>query len=769
MDVLYFKSSDSHVQIKIATNDIRHPWHRFLGRVKRGTAFTYCDYKSTQEGWLNLVDFDNFAPELDEERAIQGVEWKNLPPVMYETCDYGISIRFCGIEGTPILVHKLKDVSEKFSYSKIDSHNGFLVGALNFVNEPGIFALSYRYKPIDKNWRTETLYLPIVSPKLDVKNDSVRIMQEINSEYNELVFLYLTKTFHNFSCKGRSENNIVWLSIFRSIIQGYIGSIEFIVNKPHMRTHTQVRYSHADRIKHWTPLMEERYSLSEKEHNLDETLFRHEIAENTSNTRENRFVKYTLESISTRLKHILKTILVQESKNITNEERDELNSYERKLKSFQYNRLFRTIHGENMREESIVMQKRTGYAQVYRYWLMLRRGIELYEGNNSIGTRPVWELYELWCFLKLRQMVAEILGINLKTDFDRYTENKDTMLNPFTDSKTEHRINYKNSLGEDIVELLYQHTFARSNKDNMHSATTINRPDFVLHIKKPDVQHPEKQMVLTYLFDAKYRVLDDEKMNKDDVDENILLGNAADYPQTDDINQMHRYRDAIYYGEKRGQYSSKEIIGGYILFAGRGDDESLRKRYYWKSIETVNIGAFPLLPNMEHPELEGTLLREHLQKILLNKSAYEHIKESIPQKGLFYTSRMESDENVYVGMVKESNPMYTDFKNRKAVQYYTGENDFPNSLDIQQIRFFLPLIKGKIHGLYKVISVNVARKSEKNLYNDNASDGVRIFLNLGEYIPLGDIEVVTHNLLHNAEIYSYNNIQKKYKAFLDLM
>ena len=58
--------------------------------------------------------------------------------------------------------------------------------------------------------------------------------------------------------------------------------------------------------------------------------------------------------------------------------------------------LLRRLKAEPLRTESLVLQKRTGYAQVYRYWIMLQKGIELFNGSTHIGVRPIWELYELW-------------------------------------------------------------------------------------------------------------------------------------------------------------------------------------------------------------------------------------------------------------------------------------------------------------------------------------------------------------------------------------
>lgn len=242
-------------------------------------------------------------------------------------------------------------------------------------------------------------------------------------------------------------------------------------------------------------------------------------------------------------------------------------------------------------------------------------------------------------------MVAKILGLHFG-NIEEISENPMPMIEPFTENKQEHTVFYHS--GDDLIKLHYQHTYNRSSGD-VHTATTDNRPDIVLTIRKPD------GFELTYLFDAKYRVSDDNEFTKEDKEEINEL-RAADYPPSDAINQMHRYRDAIYYGEKQQnvqQHSAKEIIGGYILFPGRGDDVAVRNRYFYKSIETVNIGAFPLLPDHKDPENEGSLLYEHLTKILTEQSAYEQIRDSIPQHGLVYSrSVAESNDIVLVGYFK---------------------------------------------------------------------------------------------------------------------
>lgn len=646
MEVLSFKSTNVEISAKTAA-DMATCWHRFRARVGN-KADTYCDYRSTLSGSLELASYyDKIAPHPVGEPDSN--EWINQVPVFYETATYNISIYFTNIDGAPRIRHKLKEVTDLFSAIKVEDHKWLLSAPLSFVNEPGIFDLTFRYKPNDSAERTDTFSFRVVSPKLDTKDDYNHILAEINAQYNEIIYQYLTLTLQNLQRGGKSNNDVIWLSIFRNIAKDYEKWVRYIVNKPHLRQSREVRYDRADRIKRWSPLMAEKYNEVKEEGRLDREYFRHEEIIHTHNTRENRFVKFTLDRIGKRIASIVATIKVKnerakEADKITESELAELDGYVSSIRRLANSSLFRNLHGEPLRSESMVLQKRTGYAQVYKYWLLLQKGIELFEGANAIGVRPIWELYELWCFLKMRQMVADILGLSFDNP-DEITERPMPMIKPFEDNNQEHTVFYNCADGSK-ARLHYQHTYSRRTGE-VHTATTENRPDIVLTIVKPD------GFELTYLFDAKYRLLDDNRLNQEDREElNAFQG--ADTPPADAINQMHRYRDAIYYGSDRQTHAAKEIIGGYVLFPGRGDNESIRQRFFYKSIETVNIGAFPLLPDASDPSNEGSLLYEFLTKILTAPLAIDHIKNAIPQKGLKYqpSEKPSSEELVLVGYYK---------------------------------------------------------------------------------------------------------------------
>ena len=205
MDALKFADKAGNVEITITTRSIQNSLRRLKSRVGEDAAMHYCDYRSSAEGMLQLAG----VPALPECK-----EWKALPPVMFETCQYNITLHFTDIEGEPRIIHTQKDVAEAYQWYAAGS-GGFLMAALDFLNEPGIFRLQYAYKPKGLTERLAWIEFRVVSPKLDTKRDLMHMMSMINAEYENLVFKYLTKTFQSLSLSSRQSNEMIWLSIFK--------------------------------------------------------------------------------------------------------------------------------------------------------------------------------------------------------------------------------------------------------------------------------------------------------------------------------------------------------------------------------------------------------------------------------------------------------------------------------------------------------------------------------------------------------------------------
>ncbi len=667
-EVLRFVHPDYEVIVR--TQDISYSWERFEGRINH-TRITnpelvepdkYCRYTSKDSCKLCL--YNPIAGCKTDDKVVvkfpESKEWDNLWPVIFETCKYQVRLLFHGLdkESMPEIRHVRKDVEDSFFYD--EELNGrdekSLTGELDFINEPGVFKLDFSYQ---KNGIRKEAYVTfdVVSPKLDTKNDYKSLLREVNKEYEDVIYRYLSITLQQFA-RGRLNSDATWMAAFQSVVDDYIKNVKRVIQNPHSQIAIYRTSRKAEQIKFWTPTMEERYGEVKKEGKLEECYFDYNEVRSTQNTMENRFVKHTLQTIGKRLSTVITTILNATQEEFSERHRQMWKDYQTSLYKLAKHPFFKSIERfDGMAQESLVLQNRTGYQQIYKDWLKLKRGIDFYNGAANIGTLQIWEIYELWCFIKMKKLVAEVLGIDKgKPSHEQLiTEPKGTLLNPFEKSSSEHVVEYHYPKAEetdtderkaeltahegDVVTLHYQHTFSRSSgKDEygmgINTATTEQRPDIVLNIRKAS-----GEVVLTYLYDAKYRVINDKKLDADfeeqDMSENMAM-RGGDYPPTDAVNQMHRYRDAIYYSKEHEPYRSKEIIGGYILFPGRGDDEYVKKRYYSASVESVNIGAFPLLPN------SYSLLKKHLEDILMKYASSEmHVAKAKPQRTLAYVTEEE--------------------------------------------------------------------------------------------------------------------------------
>ena len=638
MDVLRLEcphdSGDLDFRLIVSTATIEYAWERFERRVKDRSA-CYCEYRSLREGRLSLLNPWKMTDGLMELNSdVLQTEWREKHPVLFETCEYQFAVEFFHLHDTsdikhlPRVRHRIKSVGEGFKFYPNGNHSGILVGSIDFLNSPGKFSFAFEYRDEDNHVVSEHIEMYVASPKLDTKNDLQQIIALINQEYENYVFDYLTLTFSSFSLiRAERNNNIIWLSIFKNVVDEYFRSVRFIISRPNNKPIRKIYHARPERIRRWSSQQEERYKDLGKDAEMH--FFRYELTENTVNTRENRFVKYSLHVLGKKFREVFREVSSLH-KDMDKEERKALANNNKLFRQMETSAFFSKVgEFEGFRQESAILQQRSGYSQIYKTWLMLKSSLELVDGKTDIGMKKIWELYEIWCFLVMKRLIAKVLGLCL-TDTEHIHENKSEMLNTILKSEMSHSVEFINPNNGDVVRLEYQHTYNRNSKE-FKTTTTEQRPDIVVTITKPD------GFILTYLYDAKYRVQDDKDDRELDEGADIDL---ADYPLPDAINQMHRYRDAIYYAMKEDERPrGKEIIGGYILFPGRTEGDAVENRYFYKSIKQVNIGAFPLLPaDEEHKDdiVQSNLLEKHLQEILLDNTAFEQIKNSIPQKGLQY-------------------------------------------------------------------------------------------------------------------------------------
>ncbi len=625
----------------------------------------------------------------------------------FEQTDYSIWVEFKEGVTDARFVSQRSDVNEHFSWKKTQR---VLMGFLNYGNDIGRADLPLRYtiKGEQKNF---VFSYDVISAKLDYHSDWKLILQDIEKEYRMLSLDYLKRTYHGIS-EGEGESyDIIWWNIFRNLQEKFVRATRNIIDRPRHRLKTISSYKRADQIRHFSSFLEQQFA----EHRTEESkLYLVEEQQHTHNTVENRFFKHALIVIQKRYSDLAGRVLkfkIPLSDNV----REQIQHSEKELKHLLNNPFFRTVGNfEGLKQESLVLQRDTNYSTIYRTYFILRKSFSLNDGMFRMETKDIATLYEIWCFIEVSHIVREQLGIS-EEDMDHSNRMEMNGLFSWELGKGEQsRILYRKD-GVELAELVYNPKQTEKENDkiginNLEVCTVPQKPDIVLQLTKDDV---EKGMRMTYLFDAKYRI-----------DKKDSLG--VDLPPEDAINQMHRFRDAIYYRDYDSQQLKKEVIGGYILFPGDGESADVQLSKFYKSIEEVNIGAFPLKPKNE----ENRKLLEQFVKKLIDTSSSEIISKVIPQKGttVFVPNR------VLIGLVTSSSRRgyYKSFEDGNADLYYTGPN-FPSTILLHNLHFFIPYFKEKgIRDVYEITSIRTIKGSEAKQFEPDAvnPDDIRLAFHL---------------------------------------
>lgn len=692
-------------------------WNKAKSNV--GEDKLYSTY-SWSDGVVSVKRTLDANHEIDIEQGVPA------PATFFDNADYPIWIEFKDYVKDAQFGSILQNDNDRFSFRR-----HILAGFINYKNEIGRSEIQIIYK-VDKETRTFRFGFEVLSTKLDYHEHWRIIVEDIEREYRMLSLDYMRRTFHGFSPDQNGEHpDIVWWSVFEGEQQKFIKACKSIIDRPRHRLHGEEVYLRADKLKQTPHNIENRLAEHRKE---PAYLYRVEQHILSNDTQENRFLKFALHQISKRYEDLHQRI--EAIKTASGTMKSAMLATSETLKRLQHHPFFRTIgRFKGISQESMVLQKATGYSQVYRTWNLLRRAYSLNDGLYRLQTKDIATLYEIWCFIEVSHIVKAQLHLD---DEDVEHRNRMEMNGIFSWElgKGEHsRILFRKD-GVELAELVYNPKNADKENDNVGMKdlvvpTVPQKPDIVLQLTKNDLQ---QGMKMTYLFDAKYRIDGKDK--------------GVDVPPEDAINQMHRYRDAIYYKDYDANALKKEVIGGYILFPGDGEPNDVAVSKFYKTIKEVNIGAFPLRPK----DVENRKLLENFIDELIHTKSYETIAHVIPQKGAY----VEVGNRVLIGLVKEDNRLFQAFMDGTATLYYSGKQ-FPTTIALQDLHFFMPYIKGKgVRDVYEIVKVRtITGKEAKQTDEDDAdSKALRLAFELryvrkqyAEFQPIDTTKMIVHTFV----------------------
>lgn len=155
MDALRFEHQNGDYQVIVRSEDLSYAWERFKGRIDRTNDSKsesdvpyeerYCRYASSDPCRLTLHEHDSLSSKNDDGAA---QVWEERWPVVFETCEYNIAIRFktgfIDNGSTPKVLHVRRDVEQAFYVDTDYNGNNVLglSGNVSFLNEPGVLSWS---------------------------------------------------------------------------------------------------------------------------------------------------------------------------------------------------------------------------------------------------------------------------------------------------------------------------------------------------------------------------------------------------------------------------------------------------------------------------------------------------------------------------------------------------------------------------------------------------------------------------------------------------
>ena len=619
-------------------------------------------------------------------------------PVFFENKEYYFDVVFRKITDLePVIYSALQSVKKSFISRKINDKY-FLTGAINYNNDIGKsdFVIRYIREGVSISHKFIFEVFPI---KLDYKSDYKTIITDINNEFSSLVFDVLKKTYSGFKEGNEINNDIVWWGVFGQLFKDIISSSKLILNKPHKRLVNNSFFLKAEKIRKLNHELEEQIlenrANSQKYYRVDDKIL-------TTNTIENQFFKYSVFFLFEKFISIKNKLLNTSGSKITIEYNEDIQKIENDFLLITHHSFFNQISDfKGMKQESLVLHKSLGYSSFFKSWHILKRGVDFLDGVIKIELKNIAELYQIWCFIEMKNMISEIL--NKKPEEINLAE---ILIDGFVIKSSKgrsSRVSFKKDNG-DLIELFHELEYTDKLIDNTLSHTVDQKPDIVLRITKNDFKDNLK---FTYLFDAKYRLVSDDK------------DGGNDFPPIDAINQMHRYRDAIFYQDNH-EFTApkKEVIGAYVLFPGTDDANEVAKLYFQKSIKKVNIGAYPLIPGSKK-NYNVSLLKDFLKDILEIKESISILNEDIiPYKAIKYE---DFDAVVIAGFISgvyQRDYFKTGSANLYHMPVYSKSGKLNTIRNLDKLKYFCPIIDG-ITEYYEISDIKIIPR--RDIF-DNSQD-----------------------------------------------
>jgi predicted component of viral defense system (DUF524 family) len=626
---------------------------------------------------------------------------KNCQAIFFDQTPYTFIIQFPLHTKTAQLFSPIAAWCDASSW---DEDSDRLTIPINFGNDLGDFQLTWEWQNPDDEWQQASLSGQVFSTKLDITTHFDVMLDEVKSKYNWIKLDLLRQTTWGWTHDTESDRNQrTWLLIFQEVRVEMGERLRKLVEQHRRRLVEETHSLRADQMKKISPCLEEavaeglrdnpnkRYSVSRRVLDAD--------------TPENRYIKHVLSQTIIQLNEINNQL--QEHSRFSDIFKRRIQDWVDEWSILKEHRFWRGIGPfRGLRRASLILSQDPIYAGIRRSYFLLQQGLRFFEQELKGGIQNAAQLYEVWCFVKLDQLIRSLNWDVVNEEYDNSTQNDDSLSSEKEDlSSGFAKCSYhKQGLNDVELTLLFQPSAgaspSRKGWDDMVAYPVAQNPDLVLRLQRNDL--PRKP-VYTWIFDAKYR---------------INNNNAPD----DAVNQMHRYRDAIVWSKEAkgaGPYL-REGIGAYVLYPG-DDNDKYSKYSQIDSIKKTNIGAFPLKPI--RPDYMPAQLKNHVKNLL--DISQDEASFAIKEDSYYYPVprvKRPDQQNIIKCVTRHRDKMDTPEYWEKCRLYRLPVKEAEKQkLDVYNIGYLIPVDEnGTDLGSFPIKDIEIKKRIEINqIYESN--------------------------------------------------
>lgn len=496
-------------------------------------------------GKLTLDGHEDIPPG----QAVKG------PPLFVEQQLYTIAVDWKDAKGEVLLTGKHLLDSVEFDESQRSLFQ------LNFGSSIGLASLKI-------GAANDVLTFEVLPRKIEYRTDYQLMKRDIVSEAHSLAFNVLGRTEEQakqfrLAFATEAESYVIAKALVADLLQ-LLGLLD---RQPHTQlvtTSRMERLSPETRI----GLNDWRRLVRRRPYGQGETILL-ERNQATVQAPENEFIKWTLLATARRLSRLTQQLTRPDE----HDERagahrfaDEVRGVEKALRN-RINRGFLSdvrAEAPTLTRLSLVFQLHPIYRRIYHECHLLLSGLELEGHLLQMGTKDVATLYEYWSFLAVVSIIQRYARLESTSLIKVKMRGATLQLLKGRES----RVRFRRADGS-LIDVSYNPLM-----DPIY--TTPQRPDAVIEIRAEDVR---------IILDAKYRV---------QFDAEYVRAYSGPGPTEDDINKMHRYRDAVLFEFGAETRKATEAVA---LFPLPESVPYIGTHRFHKSLDLVGIGGIPCYPN----------------------------------------------------------------------------------------------------------------------------------------------------------------------------